>query len=167
MPHLSALALRGLTIMMVNPFDLRDALDASTDLRHDLGDTMEEDFPILLIDKEADQTAYFKHSLTVQGIQEPITIIIMPDGSWQMDDGHNRLKFGLLNNVDVPVVFDDTGAGEDSTLRYEVERMDSVKHYDEGPDGWRHTVKIDTNMLHNLIPFPRTGEFPKIAAKAR
>lgn len=157
--------------MMMNPFELRDALDASTDLRHDLGDTMHEDFPILLIEKEKEQTPYFKHCVGRDGIRWPVVVVVMPDGSWQMDDGHNRLKFGLLNNVDVPVAFDHSGVAdiEDSTLRYEIMEVmgmsEDPDHLDEGPAGWQHTIKIDYNVMGNLIPFPRTGELPKITLK--
>lgn len=169
MPHLNTLASRGFTMMMVNPFELRDALDASTDLRHDLGETMEEDFPVLLIEREAAQTPYFKHCLHSDGIRWPVVVIIMPDGSWQVDDGHNRLRFGLLNNVDVPVIFDDSGDGEDSILREEVKYLMDMAgepvHSDEGPAGWDETIKINPILVRNLVPFPRSGELPKINVK--
>lgn len=161
------LAATGYTVQMVNPFDLRDALDASTDLRMDLGDTMEDDFPVLLIERHHSQSQWFQDNLMALGIQEPITVIIMPDGSWQIDDGHNRLAHGLLNNVEVPVVFDDSGAGEDSVMRYEVTRQGvEAYHYttDDGVEEDHPTVKID---YMNLLPFPRAHHENKIALRAR
>lgn len=151
MPHLTRLAEDPkLCIMLVNPYDLRDALDASTDLRHDDGDTMEDDFPVLMVEKHRSATRWFHDDLALLGVQEPVTIIIMRDGSWQLDDGHHRLMWCLLNNIDVPVVFDDTGAGEDSTVRYEVQRIDvEAFHYTEG------IVHARTVRIAPVLPTPR------------
>jgi hypothetical protein len=164
-PHLSDLAQRGYIIQIMNAFELRDALDASTDLRHDLGDTMDEDFPVLMIEKEISQSPYFHHCLDRDGIRWPVVVIII-DGKWQLDDGHNRLQFGLLNNLPVPVVIDDW-AGEESVARDEImqimsESGDSL-HDGEGPVGWDDTVIIDKRIIANLVPFPRTGEQAKIS----
>lgn len=107
---------------MVNAFDLRDSLDCSTDLRHDLGDTMAETFPVLLEKKYDSCSDWFATNLALLGIQEPLVIIVRADGRWQMDEGHHRLAWALLNNKTVPVIFDDSGADDESHMGFLVSR---------------------------------------------
>lgn len=122
--HISSLANlhQSYCIQTVNAYDLRDALDCSTDLRHDEGDTMGEHFPVLMEKKAGGCSDWFFSNLASLGIQEPLVIIVRSDGRWQMDEGHHRLAWALLNNKDVPVIFDDSGADDDSHVGYMVSR---------------------------------------------
>lgn len=154
--HISSLANlhQAYCIQMVNAFDLRDSLDCSTDLREDLGDTMEETFPVLMEKKVESCSDWFFTNLATLGIQEPLVIIIRSDGRWQMDEGHHRLAWALLNNKDVPVVFDDSGADDESHMGFLVSRA-SV-------DAYHHTTDADLALLEDVesafADSPVTGE---------
>jgi hypothetical protein len=130
--HISSLAniYREYCIQIVNPFDLRNALDCSTDLRHDLGDTMDEHFIPLLAYKYQSCSDWFTTNLACLGIQEPLCVIIRTDGRWQLDNGHHRLAWALLHNVEVPVIFDDSGLDDDSDLSDRVSRTDIQTYHD-------------------------------------
>jgi hypothetical protein len=110
--HVTMLVAAGHAIQYINAFDLKNALQASTDLRHDLGDTMDEHFPVLLDRKMEDCTDWFVTTWHTKGIQEPLIVIIEPDGTWTMNEGHHRLAWALLHDLDVPVYFDEV-CGED------------------------------------------------------
>jgi hypothetical protein len=151
--HISSLANlhQAFCIQMVNPYDLRDSLDASTDLRPDLGDTMEETFPVLLKKKYENCSDWFTTNLATLGIQEPLVVIIYSDGAWQMDEGHHRLAWALLHNVDVPVIFDDSGADDESHMGFLVSRA-SV-------DAYHHTIADDLLLVDDVeTSFPDTPE---------
>lgn len=114
-------------IQMIPARDVARAVDRSTDLRHDLGDTMEEHFGPLLDDKLATSSEFFLKNLAELGIQEPIVVIVRSDtGEWQMDEGHHRLRWGLINNTPLPVIFDDSGADDESQLGYLVARKNAL-----------------------------------------
>lgn len=134
--HISSLANlhAAFCIQMVDAYALRDALDTSTDLRHDLGDTMNEDFPVLLEKKWGNCSDWFTTNLATLGIQEPLVIIIYRDGLWCMDEGHHRLAWALLNNKEVPVIFDDSGADDESHMGYLVSRVNVSAYHDTVDD---------------------------------
>lgn len=115
--HISRLAI-DFTIQMVNPYDLKNACDLSTDLHQDGYEhlSMDTDFVVLLQRKYENCTDWFLMNLEALGVQEPLVVIILPDGRWQFDDGHHRLAWALLNNLDVPVVFDDSMVEGDDVL---------------------------------------------------
>lgn len=151
--HISSLANlhQAFCIQMVNPFDLRDSLDRSTDLRHDLGDTMEKDFTVLLEHKWERCSDWFTTNLATLGIQEPLVVIIYSDGSWSMDEGHHRLAWALLHNVDVPVIFDDSGADDESHMGFLVSRANV--------DAYHHTIADDLLLVDDVeTSFPDTPE---------
>jgi hypothetical protein len=151
---------------MVDAFDLRDALDRSTDLYHDEGDTMHTDFPVLLEKKIGNCSDWFLTNLEMLGIQEPLVIIIYSDGSWCMDEGHHRLAWALLNGKEVPVIFDDSGADDESNAGYMVSREDVSAYHDMvvdvesafigGPSGddLAHNVQ-KVNDVSVFVPAPR------------
>lgn len=131
--HISGLAALHVNycIQMVRPWHLYAALDASTDLRHDLGDTMQEHFMELLRRKYENCSEWYVTNLADLGIQEPLVVIIRSDGLWQMDEGHHRLAWSLFHNIEeIPVIFDDTGADDDSMAGYMVARANvEAYHY--------------------------------------
>lgn len=140
--HISSLARLHVDycIQMVRPWLLLYSLDASTDLRHDLGDTMQADFMDLLARKYENCTEWYFTNLMDLGIQEPIVVIVRTDGTWQMDEGHHRLAWSLWNNVEeIPVIFDDSGADDDSNMGYLVSR-DNVEAY-------HHTSPADAHLI--------------------
>jgi hypothetical protein len=123
--HISRLA-SDFVIQMVNPYDLRAACEISTDYGED-HHTDEDGYTVLLQRKYDNCTEWFLRDLESIGVQEPLVVIIRPDGRWQFDDGHHRLAWALLNNVDIPVVFDKMGADEDvldNVTCYQVARPD-------------------------------------------
>lgn len=133
--HISKLA-DHYCIQIVNPYELKRACDLSTDL-HQAGYehlSMDSDFVVLLQKKYENCTEWFLTDLETLGCQEPLVVIILPDGRWQFDDGHHRLAWALLNNVNVPVVFDDSMIeGDDvldNTTCYEVRRHGVVAEHD-------------------------------------
>jgi hypothetical protein len=129
--HISSLATTShLCIQMVEPGLLIDCLDGSTDLRADLGDTMHDDFMTLLDRKFNRCSEWFNTNLATLGIQEPLVVIIYPNGEWVIDDGHHRLAWALLNEIsEIPVVFDDTGAGDESYMASVVARVDVTAYH--------------------------------------
>lgn len=140
--HISSLARLHVDycIQMVRPWLLLASLDASTDLRHDLGDTMQEDFMELLARKYENCSEWYFTNLMNLGIQEPLVIIVRSTGEWQMDEGHHRLAWSLWNNIEeIPVIFDDSGADEDSHMGYLVSR--------ENVEAYHHTVLEDVQLV--------------------
>lgn len=125
--HISSLASlhKHFCIQMVDPWDLFYAVDCSTDLREDLGYTMDEHFGDLLDRKYENCTEWYLTNLATLGVQEPLVIIIRADdGRWQFDEGHHRLSWALRNHIPlVPVIFDDSGADDESHVGYMVSRV--------------------------------------------
>jgi hypothetical protein len=169
--HISSLAsnLAHICIQMVNPYDLKASLDLSTDLRHDMGQTMEEDFTVLLETKHGNCTEWFLANLTEVGIKEPIIVIIRGDnGLWQMDNGHHRLQWALLNNVDVPVVFDDTGMDDDSHMEYYVTRPGVTANHettaetmvDELVEETETYLSTAAEVIETIAPNPKARKKP-------
>lgn len=133
--HISKLASQ-YTIQMVNPYDLRAACQESTDYGEG-NDTADPEYTVLLQRKYENCTAWFLANLESIGVQEPLVVIIRPDGVWQFDDGHHRLAYALLNNVDVPVVFDEMREGEDvldNVTCYKVARHGVTARHDTTED---------------------------------
>jgi hypothetical protein len=169
--HVTQLVAAGHAIQYVNAFELKNALQASTDLRHDLGDTMDEHFPILLDRKMEDCTDWFVNNLATRGIQEPLIVIIEPCGSWTMNEGHHRLAWALLHDLDVPVFFDESGC-DDSNASYMLSRYGIVATHsstteefitgageqlaEETDEFLSMRVSLDGDEV-NLIPTPRNG----------
>lgn len=164
--HISSLATiySAFCIQMVPARALAAALDCSTDLRHDLGDTMEEHFEELLDRKFAGCTDYFLNNLEELGIQEPIVVMIRSDnGRWQMDEGHHRLRWGLIDNREVPVIFCDCGMDDDCQMGYLVTRRNTnVTHSttEEDAYAWAQVVAEQDEEL--LIDNTPTDEFHQI-----
>lgn len=146
-------------IQMIPARDLAAALDCSTDLRHDLGDTMEEHFGPLLDDKLAGCTDYFLTNLVELGIQEPIVIIVRSDsGEWQMDEGHHRLRWGLINNTELPVIFCECGLDDDCQMGYLVARKNAnVTHSTTEEDAYAWAARVAAEA-EELLP---TWEAPE------
>lgn len=124
--HISTLASlhKSFCIQMVDPWDLFHAVDCSTDLREDLGYTMDEHFGELLDQKYENCTEWYLTNLATLGVQEPLVVIVRSDdGKWQFDEGHHRLSWALRNRIPlVPVIFDDSGADDESHAGFMVSR---------------------------------------------
>lgn len=165
--HISKLAsLADLVIQMVNPYDLKVACDYSTDYGPEK-DAHEPGYVSLLQKKYGNCSDWFLHNLETLGIQEPLVVIVWkgPDGviRWQFDDGHHRLAWALLNNVDVPVVFDELQADEDvedSDMFFRVGRPD----VDEPHNMERQTVALvqETETYLTNMAEAQTDEFLSI-----
>lgn len=145
-------------IQMIPARALARAVDCSTDLRHDLGDTMEEHFGPLLDDKFIHCSEFFLKNLDELGIQEPVVVIVRSDtGEWQMDEGHHRLRWGLINNTPLPVIFDDSGDDDESQLGYLVARKNAnIDHMTTEEDAYAWAAQVaqmDDEML-NTGPIP-------------
>lgn len=158
--HISSLAsvYSEYCIQMVPARSLARALDRSTDLRHDLGDTMEEHFGPLLEDKWIHCTDFFLKNLDECGIQEPVVVIIRSDtGEWQMDEGHHRLRWGLINNTPLPVIFDDSGLDDESQMGYLVARKNAnIDHTTTEADAYAWAAQVaqmDDELFR--VPEPR------------
>jgi hypothetical protein len=180
--HVTMLVAAGHAIQYINAFDLKNALQGSTDLRHDLGDTMDEHFPVLLDRKMEDCTDWFLDNLHTKGIQEPLIVIIEPDGTWTMNEGHHRLAWALLHDLDVPVYFDEV-CGEDYSnasaafSRYgivathnttaEALLVEAGEQLAEETDNFLAIrVSLDDEAV-NLIPTPRVGGRHRVGGKHR
>lgn len=158
--HISRLA-SDYVIQMVNPYDLRQACELSTDYGED-NTTSESGYTVLLQKKYENCTDWFLTNLAAIGVQEPLVVIIRPDGLWQFDDGHHRLAWALLNNVDVPVVFDDSmvegDAIEDNLTCYYVTRHDVTARHDtteaDLADEAEELIEQTENYLTNLAEAP-------------
>ena len=129
--HISKIA-SDFMIMEVDPYDLKESFDLSTDYGEDK-DPHDSGFITLLQKKYGNCSDWFLENLASEGIIEPLVMIIRDDGLWQFDDGHHRLMWALLNNVPVPVVFAEMQPGqnheEDDTF-YRVARRDvEHRHY--------------------------------------
>lgn len=155
--HLVSLAsMYDLPIQYVNARALRDALDFSIDLH--AGDDMRRDFPVLLDKKLKNCTDWFLDSLTNEGIIVPLVVIVRPTREWVMDDGHHRLAFACCLDLEVPVLFDDSGDDMESTKRYEVCQSDTLPtdllpSHSTTPE---ETAEILVEMLNdNDIRIPR------------
>lgn len=171
--HISRLAI-DFTIQMVNPYDLKNACDLSTDLHQDGYEhlTMDSDFVVLLQRKYENCTDWFLTNLEALGVQEPLVVIILPDGRWQFDDGHHRLSWALLNNVDVPVVFDDSMVeGDnvvDNAMCYHVARPNVEARSYTTADAVELIVQTETYLTNVAdaatdefmvpVPMPRNGK---------
>jgi hypothetical protein len=144
--HLGSLAMQypHLYFQVVDPMELFNSLDWSTDLRSDYGDTM-ADFLELLLRKFENCTDWFLTDLALCGIQEPVVVIIRSDGRWQMDEGHHRLAWAMHNHYPVPVVFDDTGADDDSEVGYLRARV-NVEAYHFTQQG-EHLIEVDLEVI--------------------
>lgn len=119
---------------MLNPVDLYYSLDWSSDLP-DNGD-MDRDFADLLDRKYENCTEWYKTNLANLGIQEPIVIIVRADnGWWQMDEGHHRLSWSLRHRVPlIPVIFDDSGADDDSHMGFLVARANVDAYHNQATE---------------------------------
>lgn len=153
--HISRLA-TDYVIQMVNPYDLRAACELSTDYGED-HHTSESGYTVLLQKKYENCSDWFLTNLESIGVQEPLVVIIRRDGRWQFDDGHHRLAWALLNNVDVPVVFDELRPGEDlldNATGYHVARPGvNARH-----DTTKESLDEEAEELTNMAEAP-TDEF--------
>lgn len=160
MTHISSLASlhKNYCIQMVRPWLLLAALDCSSDLRHDLGDTMQEHFIELLRRKYEDCSDWWFTNLATLGIQEPLVIIIRSDGLWQMDEGHHRLAWALWHNIeDIPIIFDDSGADDDSHMGYVVSRANV--------DAMHSMIPADAELVNEIeeaLVIPITDPLPEV-----
>lgn len=158
--HITRLA-SSFIVQMVNAYDLRDAMDLSTD--HPDGTPHDPRFITLLQKKYGNCSPWFLENLRAEGIKEPLVILILPDGRWQFDNGHHRLSYALLNNLDVPVVFDDSMVeGDDIELNdtfLRVGRQDVDEHHAyEGPDAEPPPGDdTPTDCMAMVIPIQRSG----------
>jgi hypothetical protein len=169
--HISSLAElhKAFCIQMVNPLDLFFAVDCSTDLDESLGYTMDQHFTTLLDWKYENCSEWFQTNLATLGIQEPVVVIIRSDGRWQMDEGHHRLSWALRHGIcAIPVIFDDSGADDDSHMGYIVART-STDAYHDTVDEDLITSSADTLVTEtdefldqessiSLIPEQRKGQ---------
>lgn len=129
--HITSLAsLTHYCIQMVDPWDLFYALDCSTDLPSHK--SMDEHFGALLDRKYQNCTEWYLTNLATLGVQEPLVVIIRSDnGDWQMDEGHHRLSWALRSEIPfVPVIFDDSGADDESNMGYLVGRTNVDAYHD-------------------------------------
>jgi hypothetical protein len=150
--HISSLAnlLNAYCIQMVNPLDLFYAVDCSTDLPDSV---MDEHFGQLLTDKYENCTEWYKTNLATLGIQEPIVIIIREDdGRWQMDEGHHRLSWSMHHGIpEIPVIFDDSGADDESNMGFLVARANVEAYHNMEVEELRDTEPV-------FIPTQRGGK---------
>lgn len=140
--HITSLAAlhRDFCIQMIPARELVKSLDASADLNS--GQTMEEHFIPLLDRKEKNCSEWFRTNLVTLGIQEPLVIIVYPGNLWLLDNGHHRLAWGVLMDADVPVIFDDSGACDDSNLAYLVARKEIEVYHNTIDDDFTTTAEI-------------------------
>lgn len=161
--HISRIA-SDFTIQMVNPYDLKEAMDLSTD--HPDGTPHDPRFVTLLQRKYGNCTDWFLDNLESEGIKEPLVMIIRNDGLWQFDDGHHRLAWALLNNVEVPVVFAEMLPGmdiEDEHTGYYVSRHDVNERHDTTAEAAEELINEAEDYLHKvaeptnefIVPTPR------------
>jgi hypothetical protein len=132
--HISSLASlhKQFRIQMIDPVDLFYAVDCSTDLWESVyGETeeircrvMDEQFGALLDRKYENCTEWYLTNLATLGVQEPVVVIVRwDDGRWQMDEGHHRLSWALRHSIPlIPVIFDDSGADDESHMGFMVAR---------------------------------------------
>lgn len=166
--HISSLA--GLhsqvVIQMVKPIDLYYSLDCSTDLPDTFHETlgnwyMDRQFPELMDTKYENCSEWYLTNLTTLGVQEPIVVIIRRDnGRWQMDEGHHRLSWALRNHIpEIPVVFDDSGADDNSHMGFIVARA-NVEAY--------HSTVTEEYLVSALRARQeaeaQTDEFPAVSS---
>lgn len=149
MTHITSLATlhTHYCIQMVRPWLLLAALDCSSDLRHDLGDTMQDHFIELLRRKYEDCSEWWFTNLATLGIQEPLVVIIRSDGMWQMDEGHHRLAWALWHNIEeIPIILDDTGADEDSHMGYVVSRANVDAYHSMVPADMELVAEVEESL---------------------
>lgn len=168
--HISRLA-SDYVIQMVNPYELRAACELSTDYGEG-HHTSEPGYTVLLQRKYENCTDWFLTNLEAIGVQEPLVVIVLPDGRWQFDDGHHRLAWALLNNVDVPVVFDDSMVeGDDildNTTCFEVTRHGvTARHNTTEAELAAEELIVETeHYLTNVTEAP-TDEFIAVIPRQR
>lgn len=158
--HISRLA-KDFVIQMVNPYDLRAACELSTDYGEEHS-TDESGYTVLLQTKYENCTEWFLRNLESIGVQEPLVVIIRADGLWQFDDGHHRLAWALLNNVDVPVVFDQMYEGEeaiDSNMCFDVTHKINDEAINVRSDATEADVFEFENYHSSRLAEARTDEF--------
>lgn len=134
MTHISSLVtnMHNVCIQMMDPWDVFYAVDRSTDLPK--GKTMDEHFGELLDRKYENCTEWYRTNLATLGIQEPLVIIVRSDTrEWQMDEGHHRLSWALRHHdpgeIEIPFVFDDTGADDESHMGFLVSRANVAAYH--------------------------------------
>jgi hypothetical protein len=176
--HISSLANlhRAFCIQMLSPVDLYYSLDWSTDLEdwakryRPVGHrpNMDTDFADLLDHKYQNCSEWYKTNLANLGVQEPIVIIVRGDnGWWQMDEGHHRLSWSLRHRVPlVPVIFDDSGADDDSHMGFLVARANVDAYHNTATEEFLMpqaaemlVAETDEYLAQQtvFIPTPRAG----------
>lgn len=162
--HISVLANlhKEYCIQMVNPMDLFHAVDCSTDLPEHM--SMDEYFGELLATKYENCTEWYLTNLATLGVQEPVVVIIRSDGRWQMDEGHHRLAWAIYHEIPfIPVIFDDSGADDDSVMGFLVARADAEVYHCSTGDFLRSQAEtlafgaVVGKSKKVFIPRPRRG----------